>query len=80
MSSLFPSPVKVSIPCVASFLNIESEGQGECGELNCTGTINIEWEGVVQKDLLRNCKHVFSLFVRCMDSAIEENVGGASTM
>ena len=25
--------------------HIESEGEGECGELNCTETINIEWEG-----------------------------------
>ena len=38
-----PNPAKVSIPC--SFLNLESEGEGECGELNCTKTINLEWEG-----------------------------------
>ena len=83
---LFPNLVKASIPYAVSCLNIESEGQGECGELTCTGTINIEWEGVVRagirhwKDLLWSRQNVFSLFVRCMDSAIEEKVGGTSTM
>ena len=40
------NPTKVSFPC--SRLNIECEGQGECGESNCTGTVIIEWKGVVQ--------------------------------
>ena len=39
-ASRIPNPAKVSIPC--SYLNIESEGEGACGEMNCTGTINIE--------------------------------------
>ena len=37
------NPTRVSISC--SHLNIESEGEGECGELSCTGTVHIEWEG-----------------------------------
>ena len=71
-----PNPANVSIPC--SYLNIESEGEEECGELSCTKKGNATTD--IGRILFGIAKKVFSLFVRCMDSVIQENVGITSTM